>query len=229
MVRKWSYLKNNFSEIKKKTNFLKKSKTFKVFRKTTKFKKFSRGITKVVKIKYAKRMFSSNYFILTQISKWWSFNYLQLKQIYRFSQSFGYSQILSSAPNFEIFNEINKPSDLILNLHLFSCSKKLVNRFDFYSKIFIKKTKVKNAKLSFVQTNKFESSLSNEIAHPLNLYFEDLTYHPYTENQLKNNLPILVFLQNALLNNNLHLILNIYKILILLSLINLKTNLNKSY
>jgi hypothetical protein len=227
MVRKWSYLNNNLINNYKALNPLLKVKTFKVFRKTTKFKKFTKGITRVVRKKYTKRIFFTSYFTLPQITKWWSFNYIQSKQLERFTQSLNHSPFLSNMPNFEIFHELAKSIDKSYNLHTFSCSKTLIYRSVLnHSNInkalpILKKSVIRNAKISFTQTNSFQSSNDNDIAHPLNFYFENLTYHPQStsNNSIKN----LLFdsLQKSSHNHVLAFSISIYKIIIKLALINL--------
>ena len=227
MVRKWSYLENNLITDRGALNPLLKVKTFKVFRKTTKFKKFTKGITRVVRKKYTKRIFFTSYFTLPQITKWWSFNYIQSKQLERFTQSLNYSPFLSSTPNFEIFHELAKSADKSLNLHAFSCSKTLIYR-SILSRShtnqtlpILKKSIICNAKISFTQTNSFQSLNNNDIAHPLNLYFENLTYHPYSvsTNSITNSL--FDSLKRSSYNQTLALSTNVYKIIIKLTLKNI--------
>jgi hypothetical protein len=224
MVRKWSYLNQNYLKAYKAFNSFKKVKTFKVFRKTTKFKKFTKGLTRVVKIKYVKRMFSLNYLVLKQITKSWSLNYIQWKQLSRFSQSFLHSPILSHGPNYEIFNEITKPTDQILNLHLFSCSTSLITRFMWSpvgstknnsSKALFTQQRLRNSKLSFIQTNSLNSSHSNECAHPLSLTFHNLSYHPYESSDSLNQIILYKSLISTTFHCNLQLVLNIYKVIVL--------------
>ena len=227
MVRKWSYLNNNLITSYKALTPLLKVKTFKVFRKTTKFKKFTRGITRVVRKKYTKRIFFTSYFTLPQITKWWSFNYIQSKQLERFVQSFNYSPFLSNTPNFEIFYELARSTDKAYSLHAFSCSKTLIYRSTASrahtnkSLPVLKKSAIRNAKISFTQTNSFQSSKDNDITHPLNFYFENLAYHPdsTSANSIKNF--IYDSLKKSSHNQVLTLSTNIYKILIKLTLVNL--------
>lgn len=72
-----------------------------------------------------------------------------------------------------------------------------------------------------MQTNSFQSLNDNDIAHPLNLYFENLTYHP---NPTQSSLIQSVFfdsLKKSSHNQTLALSTDMYKILIKLTLRNL--------
>ena len=227
MVRKWSYLNNNLITTYKALSPLLKVKTFKVFRKTTKFKKFTKGITRVVRKKYTKRIFFTSYFVLPQITKWWSFNYIQSKQLERFTQSLNHSPFLSNTPNFDILNELAKSADKSLNLHAFSCSKTLIYRSTlncpYINKALpvLKKSALYNAKISFMQTNSFQSLNDNDIAHPLNLYFENLTYHPNPTQPSLTQSVLFGSLKKSSHNQTLALSTDMYKILIKLTLRNL--------
>lgn len=200
-----------------------KSKSFKVFRKTTRFKKFTRGITKAVRQKYSQRKFNTSYYTLKHITKEWSFSYIQAKQVERFIQSMYYSLVVSSSPNHDVFYSITKSTDLNLNSHLFSCSKKLIYRFlkdSNKKKVLFTKTQIKESKLSFSQTNSFESLNKNLIFNPLTLYADNIHYHPYiniSSDQLK---VAIKEINQVLLKYSLNLIIGVYKILILTTLVN---------
>ena len=225
MVRKWSYL--NITKVNERQVFkpLLKTKSFKVFRKTTRFKKFTRGITKAVRQKYAQRKFNTSYYVLKHITKWWSFSYVQAKQVERFIQSMSYSLITSSSPNHDVFYSIIKTSDLNLNSHLFSCSKKLVYRFlknDDTKNVLFTKTQIKDSKLSFMQTNSFESQNKNLVVNPLTLYLNNTYYHPYASTSSDEHEHIINKLVDSSLNHLLNITITTYKILILTTLVSTK-------
>lgn len=224
MVRKWSYLRFQHTQDYLDSTVVTKVKSFRVFRKTTRFKKFTRGITKNVRQKYIKRKFYSNYFILPQITKQWSFNYIQSKQIERFIQSFQQNQIISTMPDYEVFNTVSKPIDKVLNIHVFSCSKNIIyktNNYFFPHKIpFLKPTSY-NSKLSFAQTTTFESLQNNNIFYTLDTHFDNLNYHSENLNSSIINLNIYTKLINVIFEHNLLLTLTIYKILITTTLRNI--------
>jgi hypothetical protein len=221
MIRKWSYLDTNAVTNHMALSLAAKVKSFKVFRKTTKFKKFTKGITKVVRRKYTKRQFGSAYFILPQITKWWAFNYIQSKQVERFTQSFSHAAVTSSTPNFDVFLAANKSQEKQLNMHFFSCTKRLAYRTTnvfLRNKLPFVDTSINHAKLSFTQTTSFESCSSNEVAHPLNTTFDQLAYSSVsvgTTNEFTHTYHVL---QNTLFSHNLKYAVDMYKLLIALSL-----------
>ena len=222
MVRKWSYLNTNQVHDYLSLHQATKTKTFKVFRKTTKFKKFTKGLTKIVRQKYTKRKFNSMYFVLPQITKWWSFNYMQSKQVERFTQSFYHVSVAANMPNFDVFLAAIKPTDQSLNMHMFSCTKRLAYRVDnsFYqNKTFLVETAIKNAKLSFTQTTSFESLIENEISYPLNSSFEQLSYHPQSLITDQEKLQVYKSLVSTLFAHNLNYTVSIYRTLISLTLL----------
>jgi hypothetical protein len=189
MVRKWSYLNFNYLNNPGLFSPSMKIKNFLVFKKTTKFKKFTKGLTRIVRRKYTKRSLHTSYLVFLQIAKYWSLHFIQSKQLARFTQSFGYSYINSHIPNFDIFKEATKPDDKFLNLHIFSCAKKISMKFLTPNRVvtgkpFLIKTLPTNSKISFSQTDSLNSLSNNEVVYPLNIYFENLSYHPYSQNSL---------------------------------------------
>ena len=222
MVRKWSYLNLQQVHESKVLRPLLKTKSFKVFRKTTRFKKFNRGITKAVRQKYMQRKFNTSCYVLKHITKCWSFSYIQSKQVERFIQSMYYSKLISSAPNHDVFYSISKSLDSDLHSHLFSCSKRLMYRFlknaNLKNVLFIK-TRIKDSKLSFAQTDSFESLSKNVITNPLTLYLDNIHYHPYTSASSDDHNQILNKVTQSSFLHVQSLILSSYKILIMSSLL----------
>lgn len=88
MVRKWSYLTtNNTSATFHKMTSLLKCYSFKVFRKTTRFKKFKRLETVFVRKKDSTRKRQTSWFTLTVILAQWSLQYLKSRQHLRYFQT----------------------------------------------------------------------------------------------------------------------------------------------
>jgi hypothetical protein len=136
-----------------------------------------------------------------------------------------YSLIVSSSPNHDVFYAITKASDLNLNVHLFSCSKKLVYRFLKSSdtkNILFNKTQIKNSTFSFMQTNSFESLNKNLVVNPLTLYLNNTYYHPYVTTSGSEHEQIIDKIINSSLSHLLNITTTTYKILILSTLINIK-------
>jgi len=91
MVRRWSYLNtkvNSTLDVESKSleaSF--ENHSFKVFKKTTFFRKYSRGITSFVRRKNILRKRKTNNVVLTFIASSWVSFYLRLRRICRYSQS----------------------------------------------------------------------------------------------------------------------------------------------
>lgn len=138
-----------------------------------------------------------------------------------------YAPITSHSPNIDIFNSINKNNEKNLNFHLFSCSTKLLHRFyniNNYQRTLLTPVGIKNTKLSFTQSNSFDSLLQNDVTYPLNTYFDKLQYHPNLNPTLQSKELILKQITQNLLAINLNLTVTYYKTFILLTLINILRN-----
>lgn len=138
-----------------------------------------------------------------------------------------YSSIVSSSPNHDVFYSITKSSDLDLNSHLFSCSKKFIYRFlkgNNTKNVLFNKIHIQESRLSFTQTNSFESLNKNLITNPLSLYLDNTHYHPYTTTSHDEHKVIINNLVNSSLNHLLNLTCTTYKILILLTLTSTKSS-----
>ena len=99
MVRKWSYLNVQTKQLlnsgdnlifpdfrDKPVTGLKKRHIFKVFRNTTRFKRWTVGITKVVRKKYIRRKHLTNFMNLNYITNSWVSFYLKQRNLTRFYQ-----------------------------------------------------------------------------------------------------------------------------------------------
>ena len=102
MVRKWSYLEMNSIKLSqsrdnsmfidfrdKPVSGLKKRHSFKVFRNTTRFKRWTVGITKIVRKKYIRRKHLTNFMSLNYITSCWVSFYLKQRNFTRFFQGLG--------------------------------------------------------------------------------------------------------------------------------------------
>ena len=134
MVRKWSYLESNTPNI---TPAMLDSSTqlyhFKVFRKTTRFKKFNRGITKMVRKNYARRKHRSNWLVLSYITKSWVLNYLNMRQFERFYSALSRFNINAYSSDASVFSlrlhELSNSS----GINIVSCSKTPLRRHVNYA------------------------------------------------------------------------------------------------
>jgi hypothetical protein len=129
MVRKWSYLDTrDLSLDAQSLDSASHLYHFKVFRKTTRFKKFNKGITRMVRKNYARRKHRTNWLILSYITKSWVTSYLKMRQFERFYSALGRFQFDAFSPNFNIFS-IKLSSILNHNgINILSCSKKILGR-----------------------------------------------------------------------------------------------------
>ena len=88
--------------------------------------------------------------------------------------------------------------------------------------VLFNKTHIQDSKLSFIQTNSFESLNKNLIANPLTLYLDNTHYHPYTNISHDEHETVINDLIDSSLTHLLNLTSTTYKILILLTLITTK-------
>jgi len=134
MVRKWSYLANASPDTTPLT--LSNSANlyhFKVFRKTTRFKKFNRGITKMVRKNYARRKHRTNWLILSYITKAWVSNYLNMRQFERFFNALTRFKINAFSADVSVFNLKLKDVANTNGINVLSCSKTPLQRYLSYS------------------------------------------------------------------------------------------------
>ena len=221
MVRKWSYLKTFNSTTPSTLLPIKTVKSFKVFRKTTRFKKYNRGITKIVRRKYMTRKRKSTLLFAYYITKNWVYHYLKLRQFERFYQSFGVSNIAAYAADFDVFKvapeHINDGG-----IHIFSTTKSLFSFFQqknasIYSSL--KQSRIKNSKQTFIQTNSFEVLSNSSLSYPIAANLDNYEYHVMsTPSTVEQNSQILKTLQLLQVNSSLRFTQIYNQILILLSL-----------
>ena len=180
MVRKWSYLATRDLDID--TQSLESTSQlyhFKVFRKTTRFKKFNKGITRMVRKSYARRKHRTNWLVLSYITKSWVTNYFKMRQFERFYSALGRFQFDAFSPNFNVFS---MKLGAVLNyngINILSCSKKVLGRHINQScgASFLKNP-TKNTNSAIVQvSNLHDLSLSTEV-YPNLVNLNNLLY-PY--------------------------------------------------
>jgi hypothetical protein len=118
MVRRWSYL--TLSSGQNSLLNVRKAHAFKVFRKSTKFKRFNRGLVDFVRRKNIKRKKSINYITLSYLSSNWAKYYLNSRSIARFSQSILSSRFTFEALNPELVKRLAIKTSFTIGLHLTS-------------------------------------------------------------------------------------------------------------
>jgi hypothetical protein len=118
MVRRWSYLTSSLEQSALLN--VRKAHAFKVFRKSTKFKRFNRGLVDFVRRKNIKRKKSINYITLSYLSSNWAKYYLNSRSIVRFSQSILSSKFTFESLNPELVKKLAVKTSFIKGLHLTS-------------------------------------------------------------------------------------------------------------
>jgi hypothetical protein len=194
--------------------------TFKVFRVTTRFKKFSRGITRFVRKTIMKRKHRNNWLNMSYVIKQWIIIYLKQRQFVRFIQVFGMFQTTSFSITAIFFNKQFNAININSGLMIASCSRSVLNNFSFFSqKHFI--SPIPNTPSTILASDSLISvSKENDVNPGLILY--DKLLYPFnliTTNTYKELTTI--GLSNELFRLVLNSIVIFYKILIKLILLTL--------
>jgi len=185
MVRKWSYL-NSFDHISNKnlTPF-KELKTFKVFRKTTRFKKFNKGITLMVRKKYAKRKYKTTWLFLTYTTQAWTSHYLKSRQFERFFQSLGLFNAKAYSADYDVFRVSTIGSAIETGVNIFSCSWKIAKHYLNSRSTLqspLQARLIKDSKVSYIHAQNLTDLSKSDAAYPLATNYDNILYHPHTEN-----------------------------------------------
>lgn len=220
MVRKWSYI-NTLATFDMASTGVYDLNTFKVFRATTRFKKYNIGPTKLVRKTYTKRKHRTNWVTLSYITNKWSTFFLKNKQFLRFYQSIGLFNVQSYSTTIKLFNTKNTSTDNFYGFMVSSCSKKIINYFFTQSTNFFK-TPLPTVSSVMLATRNYESyNLSHDI-NPGLINYENLIYVDPKPTSAKY---LLIFLQNQ--NLLFRYILNVvkifYKIFVLITLHNISS------
>ena len=201
-----------------------KKHSFKVFRKTTRFKKYRLGMTNFVRNFYARKKRRTSLYMNSHILYSWIHHYLKHRQFIRFTQSYGLVPIhgyLGSA-DFAIKNSLLVGAEY--GFHSYSCSSRVLNKSVFFeNNIFQNKVISFDSRNSFVQFTDYDSSAnSNDIGTNL-LYFEKLCYPFDIEKPFeKNHIDFLKDVENTIFEISIPILLEIKKTIVLLTLLNIK-------
>jgi len=205
-----------------------KTCSFKVFRKTTRFKKYNRGITRMVRKKYTRRKHLTNAINLSYITKYWVLHYLSMRQFERFYSSLGQFKVSAYATESSVFNIRLFALTNKNGINLLSCSKpvlyKHINSLK-NSEFLINYSN--HSRSSFIQTNSIENITQSLEIFPNVIKFDSSFYSPDEINSLTNNNESAILLKSLdaiTFNHSLILSTNLYHILILLTLYNIKCN-----
>ena len=125
MVRKWSYLENPTKLSSQLTlNTVKKKHIFKVFRRTTRFKKSMIFPTVFYRRKDSTRKRKTNWLYLNAILFRWSSTYLKYKHLVRFYQNVSMFPTQACSPNIEVL--IKRASNVdVVPWNSFTLTRKL--------------------------------------------------------------------------------------------------------
>lgn len=178
MIRKWSYLESSTPSV---TSGLLDSSSqlyhFKVFRKTTRFKKYNRGITKMVRKNYARRKHRSNWLVLSYITKSWVLNYLNMRQFERFYSALTRFKINAYSADASIFHLRLQDLSNLDGINVVSCSKTPLRRHINYASsasFLINPTRSTNS--AFVQTLEPSSLVNSTEVYPSVVYLDNHSY-----------------------------------------------------
>jgi hypothetical protein len=227
MVRKWSYLEaQDLSLNGQSLASTSELYHFKVFRKTTRFKKFNKGITCMVRKNYARRKHRTNWLVLSYITKSWVTSYLKMRQFERFYSALGRFQFDAFSSNVSVFS-LKLSSILNYNgINITSCSKNILARHINQSRgAGFLKNPTKNNNSAIVQASCLQDiTLSTDI-YP-NLVNINNSFYPYSDiithttaeahKQLIDTLTTSIFHTTLLTNTTM------YSLLINLTLFNIK-------
>jgi len=132
VVRKWSYINlNSFSEEKplkdsQIKNLFSKYK-FKIFKNTTRFKKYKIGkftsLARKLPIQLKRR---TSLITISKITNTWALQYLQSKQLNRFIQNFNLFSICGSIASTNVFKTKSKLITFNKGVNIISCSNKII-------------------------------------------------------------------------------------------------------
>ena len=202
MVRKWSYVTNTTNSVLiHEKSAVVKCHSFKVFRMTTRFKKYQRYKTTFVRKKDSTRKRQTSWFTLTVVLGQWSLQYLKNRQHLRYIQSNELSSYKLSIPNTYV---ITKKLPLLSNSLAFTTMRISTKFFP---------QAVNNILINEINVNVLKDTNVN------NLVCEN---HLFSETDLLDVHKNFNFswLTHSIFNWHLSYILEIYKILILLTLMN---------
>ena len=211
MVRKWSYLNSsNTFDLLKPCNSVSLKYTFKVFRTTTRFKKYILHPTVFFRKKDSIRKRRSNWLNLNSILIKWSLNYLKLKQLYRFHQNYALLPISRLSLNLSTVLKRSNNIDITPWNSL-----ALVKKFKYF------KNPLLFSRKSWILTNDLAEHNNAEYFSSSLFQFEDSINSQLTLKKLQIYSSTYLMLVQTQTSHTLQFLINFYKINILISLLNL--------
>ena len=181
MVRKWSYIENKsncyhitpFSKLKR----LSKKHSFKVFRKTTRFRKYKLGLTRSVRRWYTRKRRKTSLYTNSHILYSWIRYYLKCRQFIRFTQSIGLSPVSGYLGNADFAVKNSRLQGAPYGFHSYSCTYRVLNKSIYFTNnIFPNTVMLICSKNSFIQFLDCESASNSNDLHTNVLVFDRLCY-----------------------------------------------------
>ena len=150
MVRRWSYLEP--TTLFSNTDKIARRHTFKVFRVTTRFRKYNVGLLRFVRRKNIKRKRNSSFLPVMAISVYWSKMYLHIRSIVRYSQDLSSSGLAYTAPSPQSLFRASKLNGTPFGLAFSSiASKRAKGITQFFRNFTLYNDKANNARNSLAQ------------------------------------------------------------------------------
>ena len=217
MIRKWSYLTDT-RDLNVSTSLTGMSKcySFKVFRMTTRFKKYQRNETFFVRKQDSSRKRQTSWLTLLGIFAQWSLQYIQSRQLLRYHQSRGLYMYQLVIPNiFVIQKKIN-----LFNPQLTFVTSTVTSKWYDSTKIPTKNSYNKSISLTTLMTDNVSDSLlkdTNTSGFIIdNQRFIEAQELSSLQSQTAENLNQLSYI------SSIAYVTNFYKVMILLTLFNTK-------
>lgn len=212
MIRKWSYINTTYNStseiinlqlekansIRPSLNTLRTRQTsnrynFKVFRKTTRFKKFKSGLAGIVRGVYAKKKRRTDNYGNLFIARDWALFYLKQRQIVRFTQSLNLLPYEALSADKEVFFKRLPYVENIKGVSIYTCSTNFVKALLLKTKnipyFFFKSS---HSVVSHTQSANLEDSLNSKDLGSSSLKYEGLLYpidsHRFLTSQLTNEI-----------------------------------------
>lgn len=216
MIRKWSYLKDksttkpNGIDIKSFNDFCNfdKRHTFKVFRTTTRFKRYSTGLSTVVRLKTYKITRKTEKLTLACFINLWARAYMRCRQFYRYYQAIGLFNTVMPTFSPDAVKVILLKSNPVTNIFYFSCSNNVMSKYLTSNLSDWKiKSPIKNSRNSYVASTGLNDLKDFDQVGSTSVFIDEKFYLPEEIQKVsKNQLQTWSSFNNVLFNNSLILL-----------------------
>lgn len=222
MVRKWSYLNENlinFDNYNVSNCALKYN--FKVFKVTTKFRKYNLGYTLMTRKKYSRRRHKTNWITMSYIVKYWVSFFLKSKQFIRFYQNIGLFEFKSYSADMSLFNKQFGSLKNYDGINSYGCSKNILLKFLNSNRKNYLSSPLRSNMSSGLMFNTSSGMDLSEILAP-GLVSCDNQLFNFSSFKFLNNTKHNVDLNNLIFSYTLKIKVIIYQLMILISLFVIK-------